>query len=142
MSWKPKKIYVASSWKNTYHAATVEFLRGYGHTVYDYRDYTGFNWAQIDPKFEDWRVEEWVSVIRRNPISRSAFVADRSVIEDCETLVMIAPAGLSTHLEAGYAAGLGKRLVVYITDESTKPELLYGLFDAIVFSGYELAEAI
>ena len=46
------KIYVASSWRNTYYPKVVDALRKAGHQVYDFRNLphggNGFHWTDID----------------------------------------------------------------------------------------------
>ena len=47
------KIYIASSWRNSYQQDVVSFLRNKGHEVYDFRNPPhgngGFQWSDIDP---------------------------------------------------------------------------------------------
>ena len=47
------KIYVASSWRNSYQQDVVSFLRSEGHEVYDFTHPNGdmsygFSWSSID----------------------------------------------------------------------------------------------
>lgn len=45
------KIYIASSWRNSYQQDVVSFLRNKGHEVYDFRNPPhgngGFQWSDI-----------------------------------------------------------------------------------------------
>ena len=55
------KIYVASSWRNSYQQDVVSFLRSEGHEVYDFTHPNGemsygFSWSSIDPRSEERRV--------------------------------------------------------------------------------------
>ena len=52
-----RKIYLASSWRNTDQPTAVAALRMAGHDVYDFRNPpdgipNGFRWSEIDPDWE------------------------------------------------------------------------------------------
>ena len=48
----PRKIYVASSWRNTFYPEVVARLREAGHDVYDFRSGDpGFKWSSKEPMF-------------------------------------------------------------------------------------------
>lgn len=57
------KIYVASSWRNSYFPVVVKKLREFGHEVYDFRNpphnHGTFMWKYIDPEFENWNVKDY-----------------------------------------------------------------------------------
>ena len=48
-------------------------------------------------------------------------------LKSAEAIVMLLPAGLAAHMEAGVAYGLGKRMV--LIGEVSKPETLYLMFN-------------
>lgn len=52
-------------------------------------------------------------------------------LKQADTCVLVLPCGRSAHTEAGWMAGAGKRVIVYIP-EMVKPELMYKLFDEVV----------
>jgi hypothetical protein len=52
--------------------------------------------------------------------------------------VLVLSSGRSAHLEAGYAAGQGKRVIVYLHPDQFEPELMYLLCDSLVQSIPEL----
>lgn len=54
-------------------------------------------------------------------------------LQQADTCVLVLPCGHSAHTEAGWMAGAGKRVVVYIP-EMVEPELMYKLFDHVVGS--------
>lgn len=133
------KIYVASSWRNKYQPGVVEALRGAGHDVYDFRHPAegndGFSWADAgipcdgDPRdglpFRNRQVTaDELRAALAHPVARRAFVLDSSHVSWCDVCVLVLPCGRSAHLEAGWAAGAGKTLVVY-APEPTEPELMY-----------------
>jgi hypothetical protein len=55
--------------------------------------------------------------------------------------VLLLPCGRSAHLEAGWAAGAGRRVVVY-TRDGEEPELMYKMCAAIVDTDTQLIEAL
>ena len=52
-------------------------------------------------------------------------------LEWADTCVLVLPCGRSAHTEAGWMAGAGRRVLVYIP-EMMEPELMYKLFDGVV----------
>jgi hypothetical protein len=60
----------------------------------------------------------------------------------CDTCVLLQPSDRSAHLEAGWAAGRGKRVAVRLHEDGFKPELMYLLCGAggIVSSDEALLE--
>lgn len=123
------KIYVATSWKNVHYGSVVTFLRGAGHDVYDFR-HEGFGWRQVDDGWQSWDVHRYLKALQ-HPTSAAGFKRDMDALRACDACVVVLPSGRSAHLEAGWAAGAGKRLIVYIPEYDT-PELMYLAADAIV----------
>ena len=138
------KIYVASSWRNKYFPAVVEALRAKGHEVYDFRNPphggNGFRWTDIDEKALEWSFDEYAEGIH-HPKAERQFKADLEALEWADTCVLVLPSGRSAHTEAGWMAGAGRRVFVYIP-EMQEPELMYKLFDGVVGSMEDLLEAI
>lgn len=140
-----RKVYVASSWRNSHQPAVVEALRADGHHVYDFRHpapgNTGFAWSAIDPNWQRWTVEEYRAALD-HPIARAGFALDRDALSGADTTVLVMPCGRSAHLEAGFAMGRGQRVVVYLPAPS-EPELMYLLGDArIVATLDELLQTV
>ena len=130
------KIYVASSWRNPYYPAVVERLRQEGHEVYDFRNPphggAGFHWTDIDENAPNWTFDEY-AIGLHHPLAERQFQADIDALTWADTCVLVLPSGRSAHTEAGYMAGAGKRVLVYIP-EMVEPELMYKLFDAVTDS--------
>lgn len=67
------KIYLASSWKNTYYPSVLAALRAAGHDVYDFRNpgdgTDGFKWSNIDPDWQNWTLEEYKCQLIGNPLA-------------------------------------------------------------------------
>ena len=138
------KIYVASSWRNPYYPAVVERLRQEGHEVYDFRNPphggAGFHWTDIDPNAPEWTFPEYAEGLR-HPLAERQFQADIDALTWADTCVLVLPSGRSAHTEAGWMAGAGKRVLVYIP-EMIEPELMYKLFDGVFGSLDTLAAAL
>lgn len=138
------KIYVASSWRNKYFPAVVEALRAKGHEVYDFRNPphggNGFRWTDIDEKALEWSFDEYSEGLHHHKAERQ-FKADLEALEWADTCVLVLPSGRSAHTEAGWMAGAGRRVFVYIP-EMQEPELMYKLFDGVAGSMEDLLEAI
>ena len=133
-----KKLYLASSWKNTNYEnvknAIEKLERFY---IYDFRKQnTAFDWHWIDANWEKWTNKQFISALD-NHYAKDAFNDDFSHLRDCDICVLITPCGKSSHLELGYAAGLGKETYVLLMDDQ-RPELSYKMASYIVTSLDEL----
>jgi len=138
------KIYLASSWRNLHQPEVVRYLRELGHEVYDFRhpipDNEGFSWREINPTWRHWCVEDFLEALK-HPVSERGFGYDMDALRACDACVLLLPSGRSAHLEAGWAAGAGKRLVIFIPiyDE---PELMYLMAAGVVTSLIALRDAL
>lgn len=130
------KIYVASSWRNTYYPEVVARLRAAGHEVYDFRNPphggNGFRWTYIDENAPNWDFKQYAEGLN-HPLAERQFKADLDALDWADACVLVLPCGRSAHTEAGWMAGRGKKVVVYIP-KMEEPELMYKLFDAVVDS--------
>lgn len=129
-------IYVASSWRNPYYESVVKRLKAEGFSVYDFRNPphggTGFHWTDVDENAPDWTFEQYSEGLS-HPLAERQFAADLDALRQADTCVLVLPCGRSAHTEAGWMAGAGKKVVVYIP-EMVEPELMYKLFDEVVGS--------
>ena len=134
-------IYVASSWRNPFYPEVVKRLRAEGHDVYDFRNPphggAGFHWTDVDGNAPNWTFEEYAEGLH-HPLAERQFAADLVALEHADTCVLVLPCGRSAHTEAGWMAGRGNRVIVFIP-EMVEPELMYKLFDRVVGSLDELA---
>lgn len=138
------KVYVASSWRNSFQDVIVKALEALGHEVYDFKNphegQKGFNWREVDPNWESWTVAQYQKGLQHT-IAQSGFKSDLNAMEWAESCVLVMPCGRSAHLEAGWFAGKGKQLMVYVPPETRfEPELMYLLADdkPIVTSVHEM----
>ena len=138
------KIYVASSWRNPFFPQVVERLRQEGHEVYDFRNPPhggqGFHWTEIDENAPHWTFDQYAEGLH-HPLAERQFQADLEALDWADTCVLVLPSGRSAHTEAGYLAGAGRRVIVYIP-EMIEPELMYKLFDGVVGTLDDLAAAL
>ena len=128
-----RKIYVASSWRNTVQQAVVHAFRRMGHEVYDFRnppEKEGFQWEAVDANWEEWTNEEYLTGLD-HPAAVEGFAADYLAMEWADTFVLVQPCGRSAHLEMGWACGQGK-CTVMILGEAVEPELMAKMCDYVV----------
>lgn len=118
------KIYVASSWRNKFQPFLVELLRHKGHLVYDFRNPAtggpvheetptqGFSWKECDSSYRPGDLEAYKKMLQ-HPRAIQGFNADFNAMKWADACVLVMPSGRSAHIEAGWMAGAGKKLVVY-----------------------------
>lgn len=147
----PQRVYVASSWRNTDQPKAVRRLRAAGFEVYDFRHpasggprkdvapLQGFSWADVAGR--DWKETppKQFCFALAHPLSAEAFDNDRAALEWADICLLLLPCGRSAHLEAGFAAGQGKRLWI-VLDPTYEPELMYGFAERIAASLDDLLE--
>ena len=138
------KIYVASSWRNTYFPDVVTALRKAGHDVYDFRNPpgggNGFRWSDISEDWMEWSPEEYRDQLS-HPKAEKQFANDIEAMRSCDGCVLLLPCGRSAHTEAGWFAGQGKPVFLLIP-ERQEPELMYKLFHSVSCSVEEVIDAI
>ena len=129
-----RRIYLASSWRNPAQPEAVECLRAAGHEVYDFRhptaDTPGFAWEDVDPAWQDWSSRQYIRALQ-HPHAREGFRRDFVAMLWANTFVLLLPCGRSAHLEAGWAVGSGRDLII-VHPEGEPPELMAAMAMAIV----------
>ena len=135
---------MASSWRNGFYPEVVEALRRAGHEVYDFRNPPsgdeGFKWSCVAENYMEWSPQEYREQLE-HPKAVRQFDNDIKAMEACDTCVLVLPCGRSAHTEAGWFAGRGRTVVVYIPVRQ-EPELMYKLFSAVCCSMDELVETL
>lgn len=135
------RIYLASSWRNPDQPAAVDILRSAGHEVYDFRNppngVPGFSWSELDPNWEAWTAEQYRKHLTTHPIAARGYMTDLRGMEWADTCVLFLPCGRSAHLEAGWFAGRGKRLIIW-TQDGEEPELMALMANHILTNTDEL----
>ena len=139
-----RHIYVASSWRNEFFPDVVKGLREAGHEVYDFRNPPsgdeGFKWSSISEDYMEWGPQEYREQLG-HPKAVRQFANDIEAMQSCDTCVLVLPCGRSAHTEAGWFAGYGKKVLVYIPVKQ-EPELMYKLFDGVCCTMVELLEEL
>jgi hypothetical protein len=70
----------------------------------------------------------YVSALEIDADVDAAYRNDRDAIDACDVVVLLNPCGSSAHLEAGYASGRGKPVIVMLVQEELlRQELMYKL---------------
>lgn len=126
------RVYISSSWSNDFQPDLVRQLRERGHKVYDFRhpsgrddnnvwDELGINKQSVSGKVFDAAISD--------PAAESRFSEHFAAMQDADTCILLLPCGRSSHVEAGFMAGRGKRVFVYDSSKIMVPELMYLTFD-------------
>jgi hypothetical protein len=127
MGAQRRRIYVASSWRNGYQPSVVRMLRQLGHEVYDFRNpapgQNGFGWKSLDDGWESWGPGQFRAALA-TPTAQFGFKLDSDAVNWADTCVLVLPSGRSAHLEAGFMAGSGKELHIFMP-QKCEPELMY-----------------
>lgn len=139
-----RHIYVASSWKN---AATLPdiagLLRAAGHEVFLFCEREAGHFVF---NAGDWKGEDLSSMTAKQAFHheafRAAYASDKAGLDWADTVVLVLPAGKSTHLEAGYGAGQGKDVFVYGAPVPGEYDAMYGFARAICETCDELLIAL
>ena len=79
------------------------------------------------PWEEQMKILESHTDFWNDPVHRDHFETDMAGLKNADKVVMLLPAGMATHMEAGVAYGLNKKLI--LIGEVEKPETLYLIFD-------------
>lgn len=135
------KIYLASSWKSERDVKLWAYtLRKKGHEVDAFCDESSgrfiFHFSEIGDPAELDAVN-----FLKNERTQKAFAEDKKWIDWADAVLLILPAGKSSHLEAGYAVGCGKKLIIW-QDEFPKSEwdVMYGFAHLITDNISEVLE--
>jgi len=141
------RIYIASSWKN---AETVKILadtlRLWGHEVDCFCDESSgryvFHWSEVLISPDKSKSELDAITFLDDESSQKAFQEDKKWIDWAECLVLLLPAGNSSHLEAGYAKGQGKKFFILGDFPKGEFDVMYGFADGLFRSPLQLREAL
>lgn len=142
-SFEPRsRVYVASSWRNTFQPIVVAACLAAGMDVYDFKaEGAGFSWKDVDPTWLDdvvdpaaprqpegmtfKRLEEMLG----HPRAMAGFARDYLAMQQADTFVMVLPCGRSAHLELGWAIGQGKRTAILNMEDAPEPDLMVLMAD-------------
>ena len=139
------KIYLASSWKNQKTIlALVESLEKEGFEVDAFCRSTdirySFPWSELVNNEDDLKYYDAIEFLADSRTQR-AFIEDKKWLDWADTVIMVMPCGRSSHLEAGYAVGQGKRLYIYGNFPKGEFDVMYGFADRL-FRTSELSDLL
>lgn len=128
------KLYVASSWRNSYYSTVVRTIKDKcpDFDVYDFRNpapgNNGFKWSEIDKDWENWSASDYIAALN-HPLAVSGYRFDMNAMMNADVCVLVLPCGRSAHLELGWFAGRGKATCILHTEKKTEPELMVKMCD-------------
>jgi len=126
------KIYVASSWKNEAEVLKLaSLLRDWGHEVDCFADASTGRFVFHYNEVGNLNEIDAISFLE-DERSRKAFTEDKKHLDWADAVVMLHPCGKSTHLEAGYAVGAGKKLFMIGDFPKGEFDVMYGFADSMV----------
>ncbi|HBF67573.1 MAG TPA: hypothetical protein DDW36_04070 [Candidatus Magasanikbacteria bacterium] len=136
--------FVASRFRNKdFILPFVKQLREKGKTVYCFletepsQQYVGGLDADAEESMKQF---EAITDYRNDPRVREIFETDMTALHASDTLVLLLPAGRSSHVEAGVAYGLDKKLV--LVGEQKETESLYLIFNEVYNTADEFFNSI
>lgn len=125
-------FFIAGRWRNYLDIRSiVDLVRAHGSTAYCF----------IDNQYEDAEVtfspddsieanmQKLESLPGDDELVQRIFDNDMQALRASENFILVLPAGISGHVEAGAAYGMGK--TCYAIGVPDKTETLYGIFDTI-----------
>ena len=124
------KFFIASPWKNKAQVEQLtEELERMGHSAYSFVK-SGAN-LLTGKAIEEEMKEFSEALMNWKADDRIAKIAESEVqaLKDADVVILLLPAGDSSHMEAGIGYGMGKRTVLIGPVE--KPEIIYLLFNHV-----------
>ena len=113
--------FIAAKWTNLDEVMRLtSALRARGKAVYCFAEDERGQMIAFTP-FDDLKLDD--------PMLVKAYERDTQALRDSSALIMLMPAGKSSHIEAGMAHGLGKTCI--LVGETGPTQGLYRIFDAI-----------
>jgi hypothetical protein len=126
------EFFIAGRWRNKDNIKPVlDAVRAAGHTAYCFieNEYEG---EKVEFKTDgdpDLFMKQSEELSQDDPLIRKIFEIDIAAERDAEKFLLVLPAGIAGHIEAGAAYGMGKKC--YAVGELEKTETLYCIFDKI-----------
>lgn len=132
------QYFISSRWRNK--EAVIDLankIRGKGRNVYCFLEGDGAEY-ELKKSEENHDPEEFMQMFesipewRHDPRVREIFDVDMQALKESETLILLLPAGKSSHLETGIAYGMGKKCI--LVGEQQETESLYLIFNEMYSS--------
>lgn len=125
-------FFVAGRWRNREGVKEVlDIVRDTGCTAYSFIEnlYEG---EKVEFSFEgdiEVIMQKLESLPQEDPLVQKIFMTDLTAERNSDNFLLVLPAGISGHVEAGAAYGMGKKC--YAVGALEKTETLYGIFEKI-----------
>ena len=125
-------FFIAGRWRNAPNIKPVlDTVRAHGQSAYcfienDYKGEVVELGLHNDPHEFMAKLE---SLPQEHPLVQKIFQTDMEAQRDSERFLVVLPAGIAAHIEAGVAYGMGKKC--YAIGKLEKLETLYCIFDRI-----------
>lgn len=136
-----RSVYVLGSLRNNNVPKVANTLREAGYDVFDDWYAAGYEADDKWQQYEQQRGRSYAEALSGYAADH-VYRYDKSHIERCDSVVMVAPAGRSAHLELGYAIGSGKPGFVLFETEPERWDVMYKFATGICFSISELLAAM
>ena len=121
---KSKTFFISSKWRNKEKVEELtEKIRNLGFEVISFFEYP-IN-KEVVKKDPEEAMREWEEMTDWERKKRVKQIAeeDRKSIGKADAVILLLPAGITSHLEVGYAKGLGKECI--LIGKAEKPESGY-----------------
>lgn len=134
-------FFIAGRWRNKDNIKHVlDLVRAYGKSAYCFleNDYKG---EIIELKMDadpEVFMAELENLPQSHPFIQKIFDIDMKAEREADTFILVFPAGIAAHIEAGIAYGLGKKCIAI--GKLDKTETLYNIFDKIFATVKEFEE--
>ncbi len=124
------KFFIASPWKNREEVNYLsQELKKRGHNVSSFIE-SGANLLSGQPIEDEMKMfSEALANWKSDPRISQIFESELKSLKESDSVIMLLPAGISSHLEAGIAYGWGKKLI--LIGPIIKPEIVYLIFDEL-----------
>ena len=133
------KIYIASSWKNENRVMELaKIMRDCGHNVDCFADGST---GRLSVKFPKDDTMDAITFLK-DILVKKVFQVDKSKIDWADAVVMVLPCGNSSHLEAGYAVGKGKKLFILGPFLKGRFDVMYGFATVLCRNTEELLSCL
>lgn len=121
------QYFISSRWRNKEQVLKLtQKLRAKGKIVYCFAEDKSYI-DEVDPNPESFMQHfESLPNWTQNPMVQEIFKTDMEGLKESEQLILLLPAGKSSHLETGIAYGMGKKCIVI--GEQKEAESLYLIF--------------
>lgn len=143
------KVYLGGSLQNARISQLAHDLR----SMLPVRTVVFDDWCAAHPKADDnWRDYEKakgldITSALEHSAGKQVYNFDRLNLLSSDVFVLVAPAGKSAHLEAGYMAGLreagvGKKVYALVDNDPERYDVMYRFFDQVFTNQGDLVQAL